>query len=315
VSACVLASVRFLSCRRATLQPRFVGSRAAHATTTTATTTICSALHAKRLPVEDVPAIYFIAPTEENVERLCKDLKDALYDQYHVNFAGTTPRALLERLADSALESDRVSLITKVYDQFLGFQALAPSLFTLALPNSYYAFNDPRVSDAQAQANIERCVDGLFAALAVSGVVPIIRCPRNGAAEMVARALSLRLNEHVAARAGSSLASATALSSFRRPLLVVLERGVDLASMMHHPWTYSAMVHDVLGLRLNRVRLPRDDDDAAAAAAAIAANATSTHEPKDGDKVLCSSHFRRLVFAFLPRHRRPRAHAGRRARV
>jgi hypothetical protein len=136
----------------------------------------CSSLHAKRLPVEDVPAIYFIAPTEENVERLCKDLKDALYDQYHINFAGTTSRALLERLADSALESDSVSLVTKIHDQYLGFQSLAPSLFTLAIPQSYFTFNDPRVSDTQAQANIERCVDGLFAVLAVSGVVPIIRC-------------------------------------------------------------------------------------------------------------------------------------------
>jgi hypothetical protein len=33
-------------------------------------------------------------------------------------------------------------------------------------------------------------------------------------------------------------------------LLVIVERGIDLAAMMHHPWTYSAMVHDVLGLRV-----------------------------------------------------------------
>jgi hypothetical protein len=225
----------------------------------------------------DRSAIYFMLPTQENVEQLCKDLKANLYDQYHVNFIGTTPRALLERLADSALESDSVSLITKVHDQYLGFQALGPTMFALAMPQSYVAFNDARASDAQAQANIERCVEGLFAVLSVSGVVPIIRCARNGAAEMVARNLSTRLHEHASARAGVALSgAATAISSFRRPLLVVLERGVDLGAMLHHPWSYAAMVHDVLGLRLNRVRVPDDDAPAPAAAAAAAGGAAVT---------------------------------------
>ena len=47
--------------------------------------------------------------------------------------------------------------------------------------------------------------------------------------------------------------SGGALASFRRPLLVLLERTADLATMMHHPWTYGALVHDTLGLKLNRV--------------------------------------------------------------
>jgi hypothetical protein len=155
------------------------------------------------------------------------------------------------------------------------FQSLAPQLFTLAVPRSYVAFNDSRISDVVAQSNIERCVEGLFAVLAVCGVTPVIRCPRNGAAEMVARALSLRLHEHSADRVGGigGGSGSNTLSSFRRPLLVVVERGADLATMMHHPWTYGAMVHDVLGLRLNRVRVAAADGEQAASATAAAAGA------------------------------------------
>jgi hypothetical protein len=176
----------------------------------------------------------------------------------------------LERLAESALACDAASRIARVHDQYLGFQSLAPQLFTLAVPRSYVAFNDSRVSDAVAQSNIERCVEGLFAVLAVCGVTPVIRCPRNGAAEMVARALSLRLHEHSADRVAGigGASSSNTLSSFRRPLLVVVERGADLATMMHHPWTYGAMVHDVLGLRLNRVRVAAADGEPASGAAA-----------------------------------------------
>nr|XP_032801307.1 sec1 family domain-containing protein 1 [Petromyzon marinus] len=43
--------------------------------------------------------------------------------------------------------------------------------------------------------------------------------------------------------------------SFQRPLLLLLDRGVDLATPLHHTWTYQALVHDVMDLRLNRVSL------------------------------------------------------------
>jgi len=37
------------------------------------------------------------------------------------------------------------------------------------------------------------------------------------------------------------------------PVLVVLDRNVDLIPMLSHSWTYQALVHDVLDMKLNRV--------------------------------------------------------------
>ena len=34
------------------------------------------------------------------------------------------------------------------------------------------------------------------------------------------------------------------LHSFSRPLLVILDRDIDLATPLHHTWTYQALVHD-----------------------------------------------------------------------
>jgi hypothetical protein len=36
-------------------------------------------------------------------------------------------------------------------------------------------------------------------------------------------------------------------------VLVILDRNVDLTSMLSHSWTYQALVHDVLDMKLNRV--------------------------------------------------------------
>ena len=34
-------------------------------------------------------------------------------------------------------------------------------------------------------------------------------------------------------------------NSFTRPLLVIFDRNMDLATPLHHTWTYQALVHDV----------------------------------------------------------------------
>lgn len=36
-------------------------------------------------------------------------------------------------------------------------------------------------------------------------------------------------------------------------VLVILDRNVDLVPMLSHSWTYQALVHDVLDMKLNRV--------------------------------------------------------------
>ena len=41
--------------------------------------------------------------------------------------------------------------------------------------------------------------------------------------------------------------------SFQRPLLVLMDRSFDLATPLHHTWTYQALAHDLLNLKLNRI--------------------------------------------------------------
>ena len=82
------------------------------------------------------------------------------------------------------------------------------------------------------------------------GVIPIIQCPPNGMAEHVARAVDKKLREHLLQGGGDS---GSTLLSFQRPVLVLMDRTVDLSVMLHHPWTYQAMVQDLLKAQLNRV--------------------------------------------------------------
>lgn len=128
---------------------------------------------------------------------------------------------------------------------------------------SYYAINRANTSDTEMEDVMETIVDGLFSMFVTLGNVPIIRALKNTAADMVARKLEKRLRENLwDARNNLFHMDATQAGafSFQRPLLIILDRNVDLATPLHHAWTYQALAHDVLDFSLNRVVLDDGND-------------------------------------------------------
>lgn len=111
------------------------------------------------------------------------------------------------------------------------------------------------------EAMMDSIVDSLFSVCVTLGNVPIIRCPKNSAAEMVARKLEKKLRENLYDARNNLFhmdATQAANFSFQRPLLVILDRNVDMATPLHHTWTYQALAHDVMDLSLNRIMIEED---------------------------------------------------------
>lgn len=71
-------------------------------------------LHSERDPIPEVPAIYFCAPTEENLGRISQDFQRGVYDTYHLNFISPISRQKLEDIASAALQANCVANIQKV---------------------------------------------------------------------------------------------------------------------------------------------------------------------------------------------------------
>lgn len=206
-----------------------------------------------RKPVHDVPALYFVQPTHLNVQRIVADASKSLYDSFHLNFSSSVPRPLLEDLASGTINSDSIERISKVHDQYLEFVTLEDNLFSLAYKNCYLQLNDPSAGDKEIEEIIEKIVSGLFCVLATLAVVPIIRCPRGGPAEMVASLLDQRLRDHLLAKNNLFSEAGNFTSSFQRPILCLFDRNFELSVAIQHDFRYRPLVHDVLGLRLNRL--------------------------------------------------------------
>jgi hypothetical protein len=137
----------------------------------------------------------------------------------------------MEELASLLLAADPSGsagdLVASVYDQFLDFLVPSPSLFSLLpkripapapaevvktkkpqpekeieAPPSYAILNDPRATEHDVEEEAERISRGLFSVIVTMGNVPIIRCPRGNAAEMVARKLDAKLRDWITSGVG-----------------------------------------------------------------------------------------------------------------
>ncbi|KAI6657600.1 hypothetical protein LOD99_343 [Oopsacas minuta] len=224
-------------------------------------------LHTKRDSITEAPAVYFILPTDENIQRICQDIKQQVYGTFYLNFLTAISREKLEHIALAVCQSGNTEIISKVVDQFLNFIAIEDDLFILREYQSdlisYQALNSSSVSEAEITGIIETIADSLFSTFVNLGVVPIIRCSPSNAAEMVAESLDKKIRENLADMNNNLFVpnfQNFSHLSFNRPLLIILDRHIDLATPLHHTWTYQALAHDLLGLNLNRIIVPPDTE-------------------------------------------------------
>jgi len=207
-------------------------------------------LNSERYPIPDVPAIYFVQPTAENISIISRDLSKGLYESIYVNFTSPIPRALLEDFASQTLQTS--SAIAQVYDQYLNFLVQEPNSYSLGLENVYSTLADPKVKDEDIEQIINKVVNGLFSVVLTAGNIPIIRATRGNAAEMIAQKLDEKLRNHVL-NSRNQLGSNSNVPPGQRPVLIILDRNVDLVSMFSHSWTYQSLVNDVMQFSKNRI--------------------------------------------------------------
>lgn len=225
-------------------------------------------LHATRHPIPDVPAVYFVAPTKENVKRICSDSVKGMYASLWINFTSRISRELLEELAEGVavapVSQSRSRLtaapgaVARIYDMYADFLTLEHDLFSLNLQGLYHNLTSARASNSDVEQGVNRIVDSLFCVTVTLASVPIIRAQPGGPAQLVATLLERRIREHLIASNNifSESAGSFSASAVSRPLLVIVDRSIDLSVMLHHTWTYQALAHDTLGMKLNRVSVP-----------------------------------------------------------
>ncbi|MCJ1385879.1 Vesicle trafficking between the ER and Golgi [Xylographa soralifera] len=225
-------------------------------------------INSQRHRIPDVPVLYLVEPTAANLQVIASDLSRNLYSDAYINFLYSISRPLMEDFAAQVAGSGSSEGIAQVYDQYLNFIVGEPDLFNLAMgKETYWALNSAQTADDVLDSMIDRIVTGLFSVVVTMGAIPIIRCPKGGAAEMIATKLDRKLRDHILnskdnlfSNQGQRPSTSTGTST-SRPVLVILDRSVDLIPMLSHSWTYQSLVHDVLKMHLNRITVETPIDE------------------------------------------------------
>lgn len=227
-------------------------------------------INGQRHPIPDVPVLYLVEPTAKNIEHITQDLQKGLYSPAYINFLSSIPRPLLEDFASQTAQAGTAESISQIYDQYLNFVVSEPNLFSLGMgKETYLTMNSARTSDEDIDYNVDRIVSGLFSVAVTMGTIPIIRCPNSGAAEMIAAKLDRKLRDHILNSKdnlfSSNRAAAGPATTSSRPILIIVDRTVDLVPMLSHSWTYQSLIHDVLNMHLNRITVetPIDEENPA----------------------------------------------------
>jgi len=209
-------------------------------------------ISSEREPIPDVPAVYFVEPTRSNLSIIAQDCAKRLYSKVHLNFVTKLDRSLMEEFAKTVVQAGCLDVIASVHDQYLDFMCLERNLFSLSnKEESYVAMNGAGVTDQGMENYMEEIAYGLFSVVGTLGCVPVIRCPKGGAPDMVARKLNRLLAEHPNTNSSKS--------HHNRPLLVILDRNMDLITPIQHSSTYQALIDDLLQHKANRVEFNVDD--------------------------------------------------------
>jgi hypothetical protein len=135
-------------------------------------------LHSDRESIPDVPAVYFVRPTQENLAIIARDCSKHLYQRSHLHFSTRMERPVMEEFARLVVNTGGLDSIASVHDQFVEFACLENRLFTLNVDDSYVLYNDPGATESDMEMAMNGIAGGLFSVVATLGSVPVIRCPR-----------------------------------------------------------------------------------------------------------------------------------------
>ena len=125
----------------------------------------------QRHQIPDVPVLYLVEPTENNLHLINDDLRRSLYADAYINFLSSIPRPLMEDFAAELADSGTAEGIVQMYDQYLNFIVSEPDLFSLGMGKDiYWALNSANTKDEEIDALVDRIVSGLFSVVVTMGL-------------------------------------------------------------------------------------------------------------------------------------------------
>ncbi|KAK8854008.1 Sec1 domain containing protein 1 [Tritrichomonas musculus] len=228
----------------------------------------------KREQIPDVSAIYFLEPTPDNLRLIAQDCAEPLYDQMYINFLDQISSQDLGNFASQVSQFSNCQCIHSIFDQYIEFSSLDPNLFTL-FGNAFSCQTNPntymldRERDDTMQAifgfktteetmeNMCKIIGhGLASVFLTAGEIPrVLYKKKNLPANLIYQSFSEVIKLFSQNFELWESRRSEFYSTSKPPLLIIFDRSIDFASLLHHPCTYQALIHDQFGINKNEVKI------------------------------------------------------------
>lgn len=212
----------------------------------------------KRQPMPTFPAIYFVSPTEANINRIVEDFNDPKgrhYQSAHLFFTTTCPRALMNKLGQ---HQKVVTNVKAFVDMQIDFHAIEPLVFTLDHQRDLMSFFGASFSEVE----VTNVAIRLFNAIKCSGVTRCAVRFQQGA--LAATRVAKKVQEIM--QSTNDMAQPTGSASFQPigggavpPMLLVVDRSLDMVSPFLHDVAVHGMLRDLLPSSLKDGQIYRFD--------------------------------------------------------
>lgn len=195
-------------------------------------------IKSERESLKHLTGIFFLRPSAENVSLLSLELKVPKYATYYLFFSHALSKHALKQLA----ETDSQEVVAEVHECYADFFALSPHLFSIDRPLCCSSNFDVK-PDVLA-----RSAHAITAILLTLQCLPQIRYQNSSDG---CRSLAELVR--------SFISRETVLFDFRKPerspVLLIVDRRQDPITPLLTQWTYEAMIHELIGIKNNRIEL------------------------------------------------------------
>ncbi|KAM0686262.1 Vesicle trafficking between the ER and Golgi [Conglomerata obtusa] len=201
-------------------------------------------INTKREVVSEIPGVYFIRPTRQNLKIVQQDVCQNLYQGYYLNFTTKIECEDLEDLAHSLSCRKLGYQIQYLYDQYVDFIALQNHLFIFNNVNSCSEY--PKTLSITNDNNL---VGNILSLSVVLNQVPFFVTNNKELNDF-----SLKVSKKIK---NINILDKTS----KRPLFILFNREFDVFSPLEHVWSYNALILDLLGMKLNKVSFDSNSYD------------------------------------------------------
>lgn len=189
--------------------------------------------------------VVYIRPCRESIAFLCEELNSPHYGHYQLFFSNTVSKNELEKIAGA----DEYEVINQVVEIFQEYSVVNDNLYSLS--NSTEK-NSGKLSNAAVEESSH----------IMSLLLSLKKCPviKYDSTSVDLKRLASEVLYGINSNSNNNLFDDLNRSTSNAPILLILDRKLDPISPLVTPWTYQSMIHELIGIDRNIVKLPETDE-------------------------------------------------------